>query len=51
MAAIKKGVKKKEHEKLDDATIERVITLLNDPKPITKKVLRDDDRAHRVPQG
>lgn len=36
--AIKKGVKKKEHEKLDDATIERVITLLNDPKPITKKV-------------
>lgn len=36
--ATKKGVKKKEHENLDDATIERVIALLNDPKPITKKV-------------
>lgn len=35
--ATKKGVKKKEHEKLDDATIERVIMLLEDPKPITKK--------------
>jgi len=37
MAATKKGVKKKEHEKLDDATIERVIDLLNAEKPITKK--------------
>jgi hypothetical protein len=32
-----KGVKKKEHEKLDDATIERVIALLAAEKPITKK--------------
>ena len=37
MAANKKGVKKKEHEKLDDATIERVIGLLEGEKPITKK--------------
>jgi len=34
---LKKGVKKKEHEKLDDATIERVITLLEDKTPISKK--------------
>jgi hypothetical protein len=34
---LKKGVKKKEHEKLDDATIERVITLLEDKVPISKK--------------
>jgi hypothetical protein len=35
--ATKKGVKKKEHEKLDDATIERVIELLALTPPITKK--------------
>jgi len=33
----KKGVKKKENEKLDDATISRVIDFLNAEKPITKK--------------
>ena len=37
MATTKKGVKKKEHEKLDDATIERVLELLAGEKPITKK--------------
>ncbi len=36
--ATKKGVKKKEHEKLDDTTIERVISLLEAEVPITKKV-------------
>lgn len=36
--AIKRGVKVKEGEKLDDATIQRVIDLLEDEKePITKK--------------
>ena len=34
---MKKGVKKKEHEKLDEATIERVISLLEAAPPITKK--------------
>lgn len=34
---MKKGVKKKEHEKLDEATINRVISLLNSTPPITKK--------------
>lgn len=33
----KRGVKAKEHEKLDDATIEKVISLLENPNPITKK--------------
>ena len=33
----KRGVKKKDGEKLDDANIERVIGLLNQEKPITKK--------------
>jgi len=35
--AAKKTVKVKEHEKLDDATIERVIALLDNTPPITKK--------------
>lgn len=35
--AITKRVKAKEHEKLTDANIERVIKLLEQPKPITKK--------------
>lgn len=35
--AIKKGVKKKEGENLSDANIERVISLLEAEKPITKK--------------
>jgi hypothetical protein len=34
---LKKGVKKKEHEKLDEATIERVVSLLGATPPITKK--------------
>jgi hypothetical protein len=34
---LKKGVKAKEHEKLDEATISRVISLLNSTPPITKK--------------
>lgn len=34
---MKKGVKKKEHEKLDEATIERVVSLLGATPPITKK--------------
>jgi len=33
----RRGVKKKDHEKLDDATIGRVISLLEQEKPITKK--------------
>lgn len=33
----RRGVKKQEHEKLDDATISHVIGLLNSDKPITKK--------------
>lgn len=36
--AAKKRVKVKEHEKLSDANIERVIGLLAEDKPITKKV-------------
>lgn len=32
-----KTIKKKDHERLDDANIERVIELLNAEKPITKK--------------
>lgn len=35
--AVKKGVKKKEHENLTNANIEKVIGLLEQPKPITKK--------------
>lgn len=35
--AVKKGVKKKEHENLSDANIEKVIGLLSAEKPITKK--------------
>jgi hypothetical protein len=34
----KRGVKKQEHEKLDDATVGRVVSLLEQDKPITKKV-------------
>lgn len=34
---LKKGVKQKEHEKLDEATISRVISLLEATPPITKK--------------
>jgi hypothetical protein len=34
---LKKGVKAKEHEKLDEASIDRVISLLNSTPPITKK--------------
>lgn len=34
---MKKTIKKKDHERLDDANIERVIELLNAEKPITKK--------------
>lgn len=33
----KRGVKKQEHEKLDDANIQRVIDLLKGEQPITKK--------------
>lgn len=33
----KRGVKKQEHERLDDATIGRVVSLLEQEKPITKK--------------
>jgi hypothetical protein len=33
----KRGVKKQEHEKLDDATIGRVVSLLEQETPITKK--------------
>lgn len=32
-----RGIKKQEHERLDDATIARVVCLLEDEKPITKK--------------
>jgi len=35
--AMKRGVKVKEHEKLDDASISRVIELLGGDQPITKK--------------
>lgn len=35
--AVKKGVKKKDHENLSDANIEKVIGLLEVEKPITKK--------------
>ena len=35
--AIKKGVKKKEHENLTATNIEKVISLLEAPKPVTKK--------------
>jgi hypothetical protein len=34
---LKKGIKAKEHEKLDEANISRVISLLNSTPPITKK--------------
>jgi len=34
----KRGIKKRDYEKLDDATIARVIQLLGQDKPITKKV-------------
>jgi len=34
---LKKGIKAKEHEKLDEATINKVISLLNASPPITKK--------------
>lgn len=33
----RRGVKKQEHERLDDATISRVVSLLEQEKPITKK--------------
>lgn len=33
----KKGIKKKDHENLSEANVERVIALLNAEKPITKK--------------
>lgn len=33
----KRGVKKKDHERLDDVTVSRVIFLLEQDKPITKK--------------
>ena len=33
----KRGVKKQDHERLDDATIGRVVSLLGAEKPITKK--------------
>lgn len=33
----KRGVKKQDHERLDDATIGRVVSLLEAEKPITKK--------------
>lgn len=33
----KRGVKKKEHERLDDPTVGRVVSLLNQENPITKK--------------
>jgi len=33
----KRGVKKKDYERLDDATISRVVLLLGEEKPITKK--------------
>jgi len=33
----RKGVKKKEHERLDDATLSRVVSLLEQDQPITKK--------------
>lgn len=36
--AAKKRIKVKEHEQLSDSNIERVIGLLNDTKPISKKV-------------
>jgi len=36
--ATRRGVKKKDFEKLDDATISRVIELLEQSQPITKKV-------------
>lgn len=35
--AVKKGVKKKEHENLTATNIQKVIDLLEQPKPITKK--------------
>ena len=35
--AISRGVKKKSHEKLDSANIQRVIDLLEQDEPITKK--------------
>jgi len=34
---LKKTIKKKDHERLEDSNIERVIELLNAEKPITKK--------------
>lgn len=34
----KRGVKKRDYEKLDDSTIARVVSLLEQEKPITKKV-------------
>lgn len=37
----KRSVKKQEHERLDDATLGRVISLLEDEKPITKKAACD----------
>lgn len=33
----KRGVKRKEHERLDNKTVDKVITLLEQEKPITKK--------------
>lgn len=33
----RRGIKKQDHEKLDDATIARVVSLLESEKPITKK--------------
>ncbi len=33
----KRGIKKRDYEKLDDLTINRVVSLLEDEKPITKK--------------
>jgi hypothetical protein len=33
----KRGIKKKEHERLDDATVSRVVSLLEQENPITKK--------------
>ena len=34
----RRGIKKQEHERLDDATLSRVVSLLEQDKPITKKV-------------
>ena len=33
----RRGVKKKEHERLDDTTVGRVVSLLEQDSPITKK--------------